>query len=75
MTGPKTPMSFAADVLNFASDGRTFQRFNVVSFLPTQYDSDGWTNQKGKAEEWLDVMVGAGVLTKTGHTYQIKRNA
>lgn len=66
-------MAFGRQVVAYAADGRRFQRYDAVYFLPKESEMLGWSGQKELAEEWLDVLVGAGVLEKRGHVYTLVR--
>lgn len=61
---------FAREVMAWAPSRPPFQRFDVVGLLPIGTRTAlGWDAQKEQAEEWLDVLVGAGLLRKDGHVY------
>ena len=63
-------IEFGRQVVEYAHRANLFARFDVVAFLPKETESLGWNGQKELAEDWLDVLVGAGVLEKHGHDYQ-----
>ena len=65
-------MAFGRQVVDYAARQNLFARYDVCAFLPKESEMLGWNGQKELAEEWLDVLVGAGVLEKHGHDYQRK---